>query len=237
LEAMVKVTDLHKTFFLGSKAIQVLKGANFEVRQGEMVAVVGPSGAGKSTLLHLLGTLDTPTRGKIEIGGEDLSAFPPDKLASFRNRTIGFVFQFHHLLPEFTALENTMMPALIQRIPRARAERMARDILQQVGLSERLDHRPVELSGGEQQRVALARALVLGPRLLLADEPTGNLDDQTSQGIHQLLFDLNRRLGMTTIIVTHNSKLAALLGRTVYLSSGQISSTPGGFGKEGSTPR
>ncbi len=234
---MVKVTDLHKTFWLGGKAIQVLKGADFEVRQGEMVAVVGPSGAGKSTLLHLLGTLDTPTRGKIEIGGEDLNAFPPDKLASFRNRTIGFVFQFHHLLPEFTALENTMMPALIQRIPRARAERMARDILQQVGLSERLDHRPVELSGGEQQRVALARALVLGPRLLLADEPTGNLDDQTSEGIHQLLFDLNRRLGMTTIIVTHNAKLAALLGRTVYLSSGQISSKPGSFGKEGSTPR
>jgi lipoprotein-releasing system ATP-binding protein len=230
---MVKVTGLRKTFFLGNKVIQVLKGVDFEVRKGEMVAVVGPSGAGKSTLLHLLGTLDTPAGGRIDIDGEDVSSFPPDKLASFRNRTIGFVFQFHHLLPEFTALENTMMPALIQRIHRRKAEQMAKDILQRVGLSERLDHRPVELSGGEQQRVALARALVLGPRLLLADEPTGNLDDLTSEGIHQLLFDLNRSLGMTTIIVTHNSKLAALLGRTVYLRSGQISGAPGGSGKEG----
>ena len=227
---MVKVADLKKTFWLGNKAIEVLTGANFEVQQGEMVAVVGPSGAGKSTLLHLLGTLDTPTQGRIDIGGEDVLTFPPDKLASFRNRTIGFVFQFHHLLPEFNALENTMMPALIQRIPRAKAEQMARDILERVGLSERLDHRPVELSGGEQQRVALARALVLGPRLLLADEPTGNLDDQTSEGIHQLLFDLNRSLGMTTIIVTHNAKLAALLGRTLYLRSGQISTASGGKG-------
>jgi lipoprotein-releasing system ATP-binding protein len=228
---MVKVADLKKTFWLGNKAIEVLKGANFEVQQGEMVAVVGPSGAGKSTLLHLLGTLDTPTQGRIDIGGEDVLTFPPDKLASFRNRTIGFVFQFHHLLPEFNALENTMMPALIQRIPRREAEKVAREMLDRVGLSERLDHRPVELSGGEQQRVALARALVLGPRLLLADEPTGNLDDQTSEGIHQFLFDLNRSLGMTTVIVTHNAKLAALLGRTLYLRSGQISTVSGG--KEG----
>jgi len=227
---MVKVTELRKTFWLGSKAIEVLKGADFEVQQGEMVAVVGSSGAGKSTLLHLLGTLDTPTRGRIDIGGEDVHKFPPDKLASFRNRTIGFVFQFHHLLPEFNALENTMMPALIQRTPRKEAERKAKDILERVGLSQRLDHRPVELSGGEQQRVALARALVLGPRLLLADEPTGNLDDQTSEGIHRLLFDLNRSLGMTTIIVTHNAKLAALLGRTLYLRSGQISTVSGGRG-------
>jgi len=227
---MVKVTGLRKTFWLGNKAIEVLKGADFEVQPGEMVAVVGPSGAGKSTLLHLLGTLDTPTQGRIDIGGENVDAFPPDKLASFRNRTIGFVFQFHHLLPEFNALENTMMPALIQRIPRKKAEQMARDILERVGLSHRLDHRPVELSGGEQQRVALARALVLGPRLLLADEPTGNLDDQTSEGIHQLLFDLNRSLGMTTIIVTHNAKLAALLGRTLYLRSGQISTVSGAKG-------
>lgn len=227
---MVKVTGLKKTFWLGNKAIEVLKGADFEVQQGEMVAVVGPSGAGKSTLLHLLGTLDTPTQGRIDIGGEDVGGFQPDKLASFRNRTIGFVFQFHHLLPEFNALENTMMPALIQRIPRKKAEQMAKDILGRVGLSHRLDHRPVELSGGEQQRVALARALVLGPRLLLADEPTGNLDDQTSEGIHQLLFDLNRSLGMTTVIVTHNAKLAALLGRTLYLRSGQISTVSGAKG-------
>jgi lipoprotein-releasing system ATP-binding protein len=236
LEPMVKVTDLRKTFWLGNKAIQVLTGAHFEVQKGEMVAVVGPSGAGKSTLLHLLGTLDTPTQGRIDISGEDVSAFPPDKLASFRNRTIGFVFQFHHLLPEFTALENTMMPALIQRIPRRKAEQVARDMLERVGLSQRLDHRPVELSGGEQQRVALARALVLGPRLLLADEPTGNLDDQTSEGIHRLLFDLNRSLGMTTVIVTHNAKLAALLGRILYLRSGQISTVPGDSGAKGNIP-
>jgi lipoprotein-releasing system ATP-binding protein len=232
---MVEVTDLKKTFFLGSKVIQVLRGAQLKVLEGEMLAVVGPSGAGKSTLLHLLGALDTPTQGKVVIGGEDVSTFLPDKLASFRNRTIGFVFQFHHLLPEFTALENTMMPALIQRIHRHKAARMAQDILERVGLSDRLEHRPVELSGGEQQRVALARALVLGPRLLLADEPTGNLDDLTSEGVHQLLFDLNRSLNMTTIIVTHNTKLAALLGRTVYIRSGQIYNEPDGLGKEGGT--
>ncbi len=235
METMVEVTDLKKTFFLGSKVIQVLRGAQLKVLEGEMLAVVGPSGAGKSTLLHLLGALDTPTQGKVVIGGEDVSTFLPDKLASFRNRTIGFVFQFHHLLPEFTALENTMMPALIQRIHRHKAARMAQDILERVGLSDRLEHRPVELSGGEQQRVALARALVLGPRLLLADEPTGNLDDLTSEGVHQLLFDLNRSLNMTTIIVTHNTKLAALLGRTVYIRSGQIYNEPDGLGKEGGT--
>ena len=226
MEPLVVVQDLRKTFHLGKKSIEVLRGVDFQVGTGEMVGVVGASGAGKSTLLHLLGTLDTPTQGRISIDKEDVLACKPDRLSWFRNRTIGFVFQFHHLLPEFTALENTMMPALIQRVPRARAAQMAEEILGQVGLSQRLDHRPVELSGGEQQRVALARALVLKPKLLLADEPTGNLDDQTSEGIHKLLFDLNRSLGMTTIIVTHNLGLAGLLNRIMYLREGRITTGP-----------
>jgi len=222
LEALVEVKDLTKTFWLGSKSIEVLQGVGFSVRPEEMVAILGPSGAGKSTLLHLLGSLDTPTGGTIRIGGQDMSRLLPDKLASFRNRSIGFVFQFHHLLPEFTALENTMMPALVQRTKRTQAAEMARSILEKVGLGHRLDHRPVELSGGERQRVALARALVLKPKLLLADEPTGNLDEETSEGIHDLLFDLNKRLGMTTIIVTHNPRLAARLDRSLQLRDGKV---------------
>ena len=222
MEALVEVKDLTKTFWLGSKSIEVLQGVGFSVRPEEMVAILGPSGAGKSTLLHLLGSLDTPTGGTIRIGGQDMSRLLPDKLASFRNRSIGFVFQFHHLLPEFTALENTMMPALVQRTKRTQAAEMARSILEKVGLGHRLDHRPVELSGGERQRVALARALVLKPKLLLADEPTGNLDEETSEGIHDLLFDLNKRLGMTTIIVTHNPRLAARLDRSLQLRDGKV---------------
>jgi lipoprotein-releasing system ATP-binding protein len=222
VETLVSVQDVKKSYWLGAKRIDVLKGVSFSVRSGEMVAVVGPSGAGKSTLLHLLGTLDRPSDGKIQFGGKDVLDLNADELSSFRNRTIGFVFQFHHLLPEFTALENTMMPALIQRIPRKRAEELAASILKDVGLGERLDHRPVEMSGGEQQRVALARALILQPRILLADEPTGNLDDKTGDSIHDLLFDLNRRFQMTTIVVTHNQRLAARLGRCMQLSDGRI---------------
>jgi lipoprotein-releasing system ATP-binding protein len=222
LDPMVKVEGLTKTFWLGHKAIEVLRGVSFTVHREEMVAVLGSSGAGKSTLLHLLGTLDTPSGGSIHINDLDMNSLQPDKLASFRNRTIGFVFQFHHLLPEFTALENTMMPALVQRTPREHAAKMAHEILEQVGLGHRLDHRPVELSGGEQQRVALARALVLKPQLLLADEPTGNLDEETGEGIHDLLFDINERLGMTTVIVTHNPKLASRLGRSLQLRDGRV---------------
>ncbi|MBW1810908.1 MAG: ABC transporter ATP-binding protein [Deltaproteobacteria bacterium] len=222
MDALVKVSDLTKTFWLRNKRIEVLKGVDFEVMPQEMVAVVGPSGAGKSTLLHLLGSLDIPTGGEIHIKGLNMASLSPNSLASFRNRTIGFVFQFHHLLPEFTALENTMMPALVQRIPRKRAGETARKMLVRVGLEDRLDHRPVELSGGEQQRVALARALVLGPKLLLADEPTGNLDEETGESIHDLLFELNDQMGMTTIIVTHNPKLADRLGRSMFLRNGAI---------------
>lgn len=228
MEAQVSVRDVKKTFWLGAKRIDVLKGVSFEVGPGEMVAVVGPSGAGKSTLLHLLGTLDEPSGGAIWIGGKDIGGFGPDQLASFRNKTIGFVFQFHHLLPEFTAIENTMMPALIQRVPRAQAVERATAVLREVGLGHRLDHRPVEMSGGEQQRVALARALIMKPSLLLADEPTGNLDQETGDGIHELLFDLNRRQGMTTIVVTHNPRLAARLGRQMHLKDGWIEEASGG---------
>ncbi len=222
MEWLVEVEDLHKEYWLGAKRVPVLQGLELRVRPGEMVAVEGASGAGKSTLLHLLGTLDRPSRGRVRIDGEDVLELRPDRLAAFRNRTIGFVFQFHHLLPEFTALENTMMPALIRRVPRARAADVAAAVLHEVGLSARLDHRPVELSGGEQQRVALARALLLRPRLLLADEPTGNLDEETGEGIHRLLFDLNQRLGMTTVVVTHNPRLAARLHRRLRLRDGSI---------------
>jgi lipoprotein-releasing system ATP-binding protein len=217
VSSIVTAENLKKTYWLGKKAINVLNGISFSVTTGEMVAILGPSGIGKSTLLHLLGTLDVPTAGQILISNQDVLSFSPDKLASFRNRTIGFVFQFHHLLPEFSALENTMMPALIQRIPREKARIMALDVLEKVGLEKRVDHRPVELSGGEQQRVALARALVLKPILLLADEPTGNLDEVTGAGIHKLLFDLNRELGMTTVVVTHNPGLAEQMTRKLYL--------------------
>lgn len=219
---MVSVEGLKKNFLRGKKTIRVLKGVDFQVHAGEMVAVVGPSGAGKSTLLHILGTLDQPSEGRLLIDGQDIFRSLPHHLASFRNRTIGFVFQFHHLLPEFNALQNTMMPVLIQRAPRAKAEKMAVEMLEQVGLSNRLDHRPVELSGGEQQRVALARALVMRPKLLLADEPTGNLDDNTARGVHQLLFNMNQKYGMTTIVVTHNLHLAHSMNRCFSLQDGLI---------------
>ncbi len=223
--AMIEVQGLHKEYRLGRKSVRVLQGVDLQVEQGEMVAIEGASGAGKSTLLHLLGTLDHPTKGSININNQNVLAFDSDRLASFRNKTIGFVFQFHHLLPEFTALENTMMPALIQRIPRAQAATMAEGMLDRVGLSKRLEHRPVELSGGEQQRVALARALMLKPRLLLADEPTGNLDEGTADGIHELLLSLNQQFSMTTVVVTHNPRLAARMQRRLLLHDGMLTKT------------
>jgi lipoprotein-releasing system ATP-binding protein len=226
--AHVQVRDLHKSFLHGGRRLEVLRGINLEVRPGEMVAIVGASGAGKSTLLHVLGTLDEPTSGTILFDGRDVTRMSASRLSDFRNHEIGFVFQFHHLLPEFTALENVMMPALIQRIPRAQAESRARAILERVGLAARLTHRPGELSGGEQQRVALARALVLGPRLLLADEPTGNLDTVTSASMHALFCDLNRELGMTMIIVTHNPELALRLPRQLHMIDGLISEPAAG---------
>ncbi len=220
--AFVRIEGLAKTYLMGDKRLEVLRGIDLEIAQGELVALTGPSGAGKSTFLHLLGTLDVPTRGRILFEGEDPFERGEEGLASFRNDTVGFVFQSHHLLPEFTALENAMMPALIRRVPRAEARRRGAEMLAQVGLGERMEHRPGELSGGEQQRVALARALCLSPRLLLADEPTGNLDPQTAEGIHALLVALNARMGITAVVVTHNERLAQALPRRLRLAEGRL---------------
>jgi lipoprotein-releasing system ATP-binding protein len=218
----VRIEGLAKTYLMADRRLEVLRGIDLDIAQGEIVALTGPSGAGKSTFLHLLGTLDVPTRGSIRFDGEEVFERGEEGLASFRNETVGFVFQSHHLLPEFTALENAMMPGLIRRIPRAEARRRAAAMLERVGLGDRLEHRPGELSGGEQQRVALARALSLSPRLLLADEPTGNLDPQTAEGIHALLVDLNRSLGITAVVVTHNERLAQALPRRLRLVEGRL---------------
>jgi lipoprotein-releasing system ATP-binding protein len=220
--ARVEVVDLHKAFEHGGTTLEVLRGITFTLESGEMAAIVGASGVGKSTLLHILGTLDLPTSGALRFNGQDITRLGSSPLAEFRNRTIGFVFQFHHLLPEFTALENAMMPCLIQRLPRQEAEERAAHILQRVGLGRRLTHKPGELSGGEQQRVALARAMVLEPAVLLADEPTGNLDSHTGKEIHDLLVELNRERGSTMLIVTHNPDLAALMPRTLRMVDGGL---------------
>jgi lipoprotein-releasing system ATP-binding protein len=187
-----------------------------------MLAIVGASGVGKSTLLHILGGLERPTSGSVRFDGQDLYALPPDGIARFRNERVGFVFQFHHLLPEFTALENVMMPALVRKMDRGEAEKLASSHLADVGLGERLHHRPGELSGGEQQRVAVARALVLGPSVVLADEPTGNLDAHTGEAVHDLLKSLNRQRGTTFIIVTHNDKLALRADRIFRMADGLL---------------
>jgi lipoprotein-releasing system ATP-binding protein len=218
----IRVEGLGKTYFMGDKRLDVLRGVDAEIAQGDLVALTGPSGAGKSTFLHVLGTLDLPTRGRVLFEGDDVFERGEEGLAAFRNETIGFVFQSHHLLPEFTALENVMMPALIRRLPRAEARARAEEMLGLVGLGERMLHKPGELSGGEGQRVALARALCLRPRLLLADEPTGNLDPGTAEGIHALLADLNARLAITMVIVTHNERLASALPRRLRLAQGQL---------------
>jgi len=220
--ARVSVRGLSKGFEHGGRLIEVLRGLDFDLAPGEMASVVGASGVGKSTLLQVLGTLDAPTAGTITFDGVDVTSMSPARLAEFRNREIGFVFQFHHLLPEFTALENTMMPGLILRQPRKLCAERATAMLVRIGLGERLSHRPGELSGGEQQRVALARALLLRPRLLLADEPTGNLDTKTGREIHDLFFELNQELGTTILIVTHNDELAAKTPRRLRMADGLI---------------
>jgi lipoprotein-releasing system ATP-binding protein len=218
----IQVEGLGKTYLMGDRRLEVLQGLDLAIQAGELVALTGPSGAGKSTFLHVLGTLDAPSAGRVRFDGEDVFARGEEDLATFRNGTVGFVFQSHHLLPEFTALENAMMPALIRRSPRGEARARAEEVLALVGLSSRLHHRPGELSGGEQQRVALARALALRPRLLLADEPTGNLDPQTADGIHALLAELNARLGITMVVVTHNERLAQSLPRRLRLRAGRL---------------
>ena len=201
-------------------SLEVLKGVDFEVQAGEVVAIVGASGAGKSTLLQILGTLLSPDEGTLEIDGTDVLHLGEKALAAFRNRRIGFVFQAHHLLPEFTALENVMIPALIGGESTAEARKRALELLQTVGLAERTGHKPSELSGGEQQRVAIARALVNRPAILFADEPTGNLDTRTKEEIHRLFFDLRKKMNQTIVIVTHDAGLAALCDRTCTLRDG-----------------
>jgi lipoprotein-releasing system ATP-binding protein len=218
----IRVEGLGKTYVMGEKRLEVLRGLSLEIAAGELVALTGPSGSGKSTFLNVLGTLDSPSAGRVFYDGTDAFAGGEEALASFRNLNIGFVFQSHHLLPEFTALDNAAMPGLIRRLPRAEAYGRAEEMLAQVGLGDRLHHRPGELSGGEQQRVALARALALKPRLLLADEPTGNLDPRTAEGIHALITELNARLGITAVVVTHNEQLARTLPRRLHLSRGQL---------------
>jgi lipoprotein-releasing system ATP-binding protein len=219
---MIQVTDLHKSFPMGEQTLPVLKGINLTIQRGELIAVIGASGAGKSTLLHILGLLDRPTKGTVQFEGQDLFGFSEAAQAEFRNKRIGFVFQFHHLLPEFTALENACMPALIQRRQPNEVENEAIAILKEVGLSERLHHKPGELSGGEQQRVAVARALLQKPDLVLADEPTGNLDTHTGEALFSLMRELNKARGTTFVIVTHNDKLSAQADRIVHMQDGQI---------------
>ncbi len=221
-EEILRTEKLSKSFWLGAQEIQVLKEVSFQIHAGEMVSIVGASGAGKSTLLHILGTLDRPTEGSVFFKGDSLFEKKEKELASFRNQKIGFVFQFHHLLSEFTAYENVMMPVLISGFKKADAEEYAFQKLKEVGLSERLFHRPGELSGGEQQRVAIARALVLNPMLLLADEITGNLDAKTGEQIQELLVELNQRYHMTMIVVTHNKTLAERMPRRFQMADGRI---------------
>ena len=222
MSSLLEVIGLCKDYRMGAETVQVLKGIDLAIPPGTTTALVGASGAGKSTLLHILGALDRPSSGRVTYKGQDLFARSDRELADFRSSTIGFVFQFHHLLPEFTALENVMMPALIARKERRQAEQQARAILGNVGLEHRLLHRPGELSGGEQQRVAIARALILEPELLLADEPTGNLDAKTSEAIYELLMKIQTQTGISMVIVTHNERIAARMERMVRLLDGLI---------------
>jgi len=220
----LEARDVVKRFQLGDETIEVLSGLSLRLAPGESVAVLGVSGAGKSTLLHVLGGLERPSSGQVLFGGRDLTALPPDEVAAFRNRSLGFVFQSHHLLPEFDAEENVMMPCLLSGMPRNQASERARAILNSVGLSHRLRHGPGKLSGGERQRVAIARALVLGPSVVLADEPTGNLDPHTADEVVDLFLRLNADAGTALVLVTHNEKLANRLAKKCYLVEGRLAS-------------
>ena len=215
---MIRVTDIHKSF----GTLEVLKGVSLDVAQGEVVSIVGASGAGKTTLLQIIGTLSRPDCGRVEIDGRDVSGLGDRALSQFRNERIGFVFQFHHLLAEFSAFENVCIPGLIGRRPRAGVERRPAELLGMMGLAARRDHKPGQLSGGEQQRVAIARALVNSPAVLLEDEPSGNLDSHNRDEIHRLFFDLRERLGQTVVIVTHDENLAAMADRKITMSDGTI---------------
>lgn len=222
MSSLLEIAGLCKQYRMGSDTVEVLKGIDLTIAPGTTTALVGASGAGKSTLLHLLGALDRPSSGTVSYRGQDLFSRSDRELADFRSRTIGFVFQFHHLLPEFSALENVAMPALIARMEQRTALQRATTLLEAVGLGHRLPHRPGELSGGEQQRVAIARALVMEPELLLADEPTGNLDARTSEAIYELLMTIQQQTGVSMVVVTHNERIAAGMEQMVRLFDGRI---------------
>jgi lipoprotein-releasing system ATP-binding protein len=216
------VENLSKSFGQGAKRIEVLKGITLTFCSGEAMAIYGSSGVGKSTFMHILGTLDRPTAGKVIYRGKDVFSMEDKALAAFRNREIGFIFQLYHLLPEFNALENTMMPALIRGMQRTKAAAKAEEILVEVGLGDRISHKPGELSGGEQQRVAVARSLIMQPTVLLADEPTGNLDTKTGDAVYELLMGLNSEKGVTLIVVTHNHEIAGRMPRRIHMVDGKV---------------
>lgn len=222
MSELLCVRDLHKSFIEGASEIHVLRGASFDLAEGERVAVVGQSGVGKSTLLHILGTLDRPSSGQILFRGKDLPLNDETALCEFRNRQIGFVFQFHYLLPDFSAIENVMFPALIQGMEPHQARTEGERLLESVGLKDRMNHRPGKLSGGEQQRVAVARAVILQPSLVLADEPTGSLDLRIGEEVQELLFQLNQEKKIALIVATHNREFAEKIGRRVELRDGQL---------------
>ena len=226
-EVLIRAKKLGKSFQTGETSIDVLQGVDLSIRSGEAVAIVGPSGVGKSTLLHILGTLDRPTTGSLEFRGEDVFSKSPEEMARLRNQTVGFVFQFHHLLPEFNTLENVMMPGLVRGLDFGSMRKRATVVLDDVGLTHRLTHPVGKLSGGERQRAAVARALVMEPSAILADEPTGNLDPETGDRVGELLLEMNRSRGTTLIVVTHSALMAARMDRTLVIDHGHVEQRKG----------
>ncbi len=221
-DPIISVRNLKKHYMQGATKVEVLKGLDFDIQPGEQVAIVGTSGSGKSTLLHLLGGLDTPSEGELTVGGQNMAKLGPRRRGKLRNRMMGFIYQFHHLLPEFSAVENVAMPLLIGGTNSKQAKNRAAELLGKVGLGERLVHKPGELSGGERQRAAIARALVTNPGVVLADEPTGNLDEQTAQRVYELMLSLNQELGTSFLVVTHDTRLAKKMDRRLVLTSGNL---------------